>query len=200
MRRFFFAVLLIVACATIAAAGPGEDADSAYQRGDYALAAQLYRPLAEQGNPWAQYDLGLMYSNGQGVPQNVQEAAKWYRKAADQGDAGAQFNLGVMSELGRGVLRDDKEAVKWYRRGAEQGVPQAQRNLGVMYGKGKGVPQDFVRAHMWSNLATTVLSSDNGQQAMKNRDLAASRMTAAQIREAQEMARRCQKTKFKECG
>ena len=96
MRRIFFAVFLVVACATIAAAGPIEEANSAYERGDYTIAERLLRPLAEQGHAGAQTMLGSMYGEGQGVPQDDQEALKWYRKAAEQGHAGAQVNLGVM--------------------------------------------------------------------------------------------------------
>ena len=57
MRRILFAVFLVVACAIGAAAGPTEDAISAYQRGDYVLAARLFRPLAEQGDAQAQGNL-----------------------------------------------------------------------------------------------------------------------------------------------
>ncbi|WP_277600823.1 tetratricopeptide repeat protein [Eikenella corrodens] len=52
--------------------------------------------LAEQGNADAQYNLGVMYDNGQGVRQDYAEAARWYRKAAEQGYAKAQYNLGSM--------------------------------------------------------------------------------------------------------
>jgi TPR repeat protein len=89
MRRFFFAICLVVAGANVAAAGPPADADSAYQRGDYAKAAQLFRPLAEQGDTKAQFSLGWMYFTGQIVPQDVREAMRWYRKAAEQGLAKA---------------------------------------------------------------------------------------------------------------
>jgi TPR repeat protein len=68
-----------------------------------------------------------------------------------------------------------------------------------MYEKGEGVPQDLVRAYMWCTVAVAALSGDNGKAAMKRRDVVASQMTAAQIMKAQEMARRCQDTKFKEC-
>ena len=106
MRRFFFTVFLVVACATVAAADSYEDALSAFMRKDFALAAQLFRPLAEQGNARAQYNLGLMYDKGQGVPQDAQEAVKWYRKAAEQGHARAQGNLGLIYAKERGVLQD----------------------------------------------------------------------------------------------
>jgi TPR repeat protein len=45
-----------------------------------------------QGFAVAQFNLGVMYSDGQGVPQNDAEAVRWYRLAAEQGHAGAQFS------------------------------------------------------------------------------------------------------------
>ena len=90
------ALLLALGLSGAANAGPHDDALAAANRGDYATAFRLYRPLADQGNAVAQFYLGLTYANGRGVPQNNAEAVKWYRLAADQGDAGAQFNLGLM--------------------------------------------------------------------------------------------------------
>ena len=72
------------------------------------------RCLAEQGNAEAQFSLGFRYDEGEGVPQDSQEAVKWWRKAAEQGHDQAQFGLGVMYETGDGVPRDSQEAVKWY--------------------------------------------------------------------------------------
>jgi hypothetical protein len=102
-------------------------------------------------------------------------------------------------EKGQGVPQDYQEAVKWYRLAAAQGNQFAQINLGVMYTNGTGVRQDFVRAHMWFTLAAAVLSGDSGDAATKNRDRIAAKMTAEQIATAQEMARRCQESKFKNC-
>ena len=119
MWRFFLAVFLVVACATGATAGPLEEAKSAIQREDYALAARLFRPLAEQGDAKAQSALGEMYDKGMGVPKDTQEAVQWYRKAADQGFASAQHNLGVLYAEGRGVPQDDQEAVQWWRKAAD---------------------------------------------------------------------------------
>ena len=86
-----------------ALAGPYEDAAAAYMRRSYTEALQLWLPLAEQGNAAAQYNLGAMYENGQGVPRDNAEAEKWYRLAAGQGLADAQFTLGVRYENGQGV-------------------------------------------------------------------------------------------------
>jgi TPR repeat protein len=85
---------------------------TAYESGDYATALREWTPLAKQGNADAQFDLGVMYELGQGVPQDGKTAVKWYRLAAEQGLADAQFNLGVMYAEGRGVPQDGKTAVK----------------------------------------------------------------------------------------
>ena len=62
--------------------------------------------VAKQGNAKAQFNLGLMYYNGQGVRQDYVQIVKWFRKAAEQGFAQAQFNLGVMYDNGQGVRQD----------------------------------------------------------------------------------------------
>ncbi|MGX2975159.1 tetratricopeptide repeat protein, partial [Ursidibacter arcticus] len=101
---------------------------------------------AEQGIPEAQYNLGLMYYNGQGVKQDYQQAEKLFQQAAEQGIAQAQYNLGVMYNNGRGVKQDYQQAVKWYQQAAEQGIAEAQYNLGLMYYNGQGVKQDYQQA------------------------------------------------------
>ncbi|MEP6958562.1 MAG: tetratricopeptide repeat protein [Nitrospirota bacterium] len=199
MRGFFLAFFLVVACATGTEAGPYEDAFSALQREDYALAARLIRPLAEQGDTNAQNNLARMFANGQGVPLDYRKAVQWYRKAAIQGNAEAQEALGVMYVQGRGVQQDAQEAVKWYSRAARRGNAEAQFSLGLMYDSGQGVPQDFIRAHMWYNVAAAALSDDSEKKATEHRDRVASQMTPAQIEKAQEMARRCQQSQSKEC-
>ena len=111
------------------------------------------RRLAEQGHGDAQFCLGVMYDNGEGLPENNAEAVKWYRLAADQGDASAQFCLGVMYDNGRGVPEDKAEAVKWYRLAAEQSEASAQFCLGVMYDNGEGLPENNAEAVKWYRLA-----------------------------------------------
>jgi TPR repeat protein len=146
---------IVVAFSVVVAvsAEPFQDGISAYKRGDYAAALEIFRPLAEEGNAKAQANLGLMYYKGEGVPQDYAEAAKWYRRAAEQGITKAQFNLGLMYAKGIGVTRDHGEAANWYRKAADQGVAEAQYNLGVMYAKGEGVPQDYAEAMTWYHRA-----------------------------------------------
>ncbi len=84
----------------------------------------------------------------------------------------------------RYVRQDNAEAARWYRKAADQGDSLAQYELGQMYVDGEGVPQDYVQAHMWFNLAASEIKI-----AAKFRDDLASKMTPAQIAEAQKMAR-----------
>jgi hypothetical protein len=73
---------------------------------------------ADAGDAEAQYNLGLMYAKGGGVPKDFTEAVKWHRKAADQGHADAQKSLGNMYYKGEGVPKDGVEASKWSRKAA----------------------------------------------------------------------------------
>ena len=120
IRSLRAATLVLVLATSMAAAQDYDAGLAAAQSGDFATALREWTPLAEQGNAKAQHNLGFMYSNGQGVPQDDAEAVKWYRLAAEQGDTEAQFNLGLMYRNGQGVPQDYAEAVKWYRLAAEQ--------------------------------------------------------------------------------
>ena len=93
------------------------------------IATFLETKAADQGDASAQYNLGVMYAEGQGVRKDDVEAAKWFRKAADQGLARAQYNLGVMYAEGQGVPKDYVEAEKWVREAADQGLALAQSFL-----------------------------------------------------------------------
>jgi TPR repeat protein len=189
MTGVIVAVLLSVSTAV---AGPFEDGEAAFQRGDFGKALKLLRPLAEQGNANAQEILGLAYSGGAGVVEDEDEAVEWYRKAGDQGVEDAQAALGSIYERQGNYV----EAAKWLRKAADQGNEFAQFDLGSLYAVGHGVPQDYALAHMWFNLAAShgeFLSSS--QDPSKARDELASKMTPDQIAEAQRMAREWKPTK-----
>ena len=85
----------------------------------------------EQGDASAQNNLGLMYSKGQGVPQDYGEAVRWYRKAAEQGRASAQNNLGLMYDTGQGVPQDYVAAHMWYNLSAAGSPPGEDRDRAV---------------------------------------------------------------------
>jgi len=175
----------------VAEAGTREEGLSAYQRGDYAGALNLWRPLADQGDETAEGLLGRMYDEGRGVPQDYEQAAVWYRRSAEQGFAPSQDALGRMYYLGHGVPQNYASAVVWLQRAADQRWANAQLALGFMYENGVGVQQDYVLAHMWFNLVARAIAVSPEQQSegIKRRDEVAAKMTLSQIAEAQKMAR-----------
>jgi len=86
---------------------------TAYQKGDYVTAAKEWRTLADSGDAPSQYNLGLLYYDGHGVPQDFAQAASWFHRAADQDYTKAQHNLGAMYGTGKGVKRDFVQAYMW---------------------------------------------------------------------------------------
>ena len=121
----------------------------AYNQMKYEDAFLIFSHLAEQGNAGAQHQLGTMYAEGQGVPQDKVEATRWFRRAAEQGDVNAQLSLGLHL-IGEGVPQDEVEATHWFRRAAEQGEGTAQLFLSDMYAAGAGgVPRDKVEEARW---------------------------------------------------
>jgi TPR repeat protein len=87
---------------------------------------------AEQGNASAQFNLGVTYHYGKGVPQDYKAAVQWYRKSAEQGHADAQYNLGVMYNNGQGVPQAYKAAYAWWNIAAAQGNEKASGNRDIV--------------------------------------------------------------------
>lgn len=131
------------------------------------------------------------------IKQLYASGARWQSREGD-----AQYRLGHMHREGEGVLQNFKEALKWYRLAISTGNAAALIDLGEVYADGMSVTQEYVRAHMWFNLAASKLSPrfDSRRIAVEGRDKVAAKMTAVQIERAQEMARKCQESKFKDCG
>jgi TPR repeat protein len=94
-----------------------------------------YKLAAAGGEVGAQFNLGLMYSNGQGIVQDYAEAVKWYRLAAAQGLALAQHNLGSMYYNGQGVVQDYVRAHMWFNLVAAKGDADAVKNREVVAAK-----------------------------------------------------------------
>jgi TPR repeat protein len=106
-------LLLALAVARPALAAPIDDANAAYQRGNYAAAEQILLPLAEAGNAYAQYRLGLVYLEATNEMKSPEEASKWLESAALQGQPHAQYKLGILYVNGNGVSRDFVLAYMW---------------------------------------------------------------------------------------
>ena len=93
-----------------------DDGLDAYNRGDYKAAFNEWSLQASQGNSYAQFNIGFLYANGQGVKLDHEKAAEWYMRAAAQGSPVAQYELGLMKLNGiNGLIAIDyKEAVMWF--------------------------------------------------------------------------------------
>ena len=107
------------------------------------------RVKAEAGDPVARFKMAGFYARGEGVVQDLVEAARWLTLAAEQGYAPAQNNLAVCYSTGAGVPKDQGKAIEWIRKSAEQGYARAQCYLGLSYAKGEGVPKDQAQALDW---------------------------------------------------
>jgi uncharacterized protein len=149
--------LLALALFGVASAGQLEDGLAAAQRGDFAAAIELWRPLANKGDADALYNLGMAYCGGRGVPEDRIEGEKLVREPADRGNADAQEAVGIWFEYGEGVPQDIAQAILWFRKAADQGLPRAQARLGRMYSTGMEfgmeVPRDVSQAALWSRRA-----------------------------------------------
>jgi TPR repeat protein len=178
-----FTILLIFSVVSRIFFNDFQEGWNAYEKKDFQTARELWLPLAEQGEPRAQFFLGFMHDMGFGVPEDDKKALKWYQLAAEQGDSRAQLFTGYIYDFGNGVPEDDQKAVKWYRLASEKGFEQAKINiynlakknvpealkilttdaengevkaqydLAVMYQAGRGVPQDHREAVKWYQLA-----------------------------------------------
>ena len=146
---------------------------------------------AQAGDANAQNELGLLYSEGRGLPQNYLEAKDWFKKAADQGHAGAQVNLGTLYSLGRGAPYSDRMALFWFQKAAEQRNALAFAKLGMMYERGRAVPQNLIEAHMWYNLSVAY----GEKRAAESREAVATQMTPGQIAEAEARAKKWMPTR-----
>ena len=211
IKTFLGGSVLALALIGVAVAGPLEDAMAALQRGDYAVAMRLFRPLAEQGDvdahrttrrlppgfarppiramPARRPALARLTLRGVASVKTVDKPSSGSARPLTR-DAFAECALGLAYMEGEGIQQDLAQGASWLRKAADQGNAPAQNLLGAMYAEGKGVRQDYVQAHMWFNLsasrATDVQIRD---LAAKQRDQLAAKMTPDQIAEAQRLAR-----------
>lgn len=117
-QRGFRVFLLASALFAGILAGPasaGHDlGETAYSAGDFDTAAREFQSLAQAGDAVGQYYLGLLYEEGQGLPQDYEQAVHWYKKAVAQGNVDASYALGQLFSKGKHVPRDLTRAYLWF--------------------------------------------------------------------------------------
>jgi len=109
---------------------------------------------AEIGIPESQFQLGILYRNGNGVPRELNTAFRWIKKAAEQDLTDAQAVIARMFEQGHGTEKNLKESVKWWEIAADKGNPFAQGALGFNYLSGHVLSKDIIKAERWLLLAS----------------------------------------------
>jgi TPR repeat protein len=143
--QIILATVLLNALLAISASSASEmdDAANDIQAGRYSEALAKLIPAAQNGNPLAMYNLGVMYRDGLGVPRDRERAKGQFLAAAQKGHALAQYGIARL-------YYDDgdfTQALLWYQKAANQGDLDALYNLGHMYHEGKGVSKDYARAN-----------------------------------------------------
>lgn len=132
--------------------------DLAYYYGveekNYPEALKWYLKVAEQhpddsvGRTAAE-NIGIMYSNGEGVAQSYFEAARWYRRSAERGGPKGQHALGLIYFEGLAGPKDFDEALKWLGAAARQGYRAAQYTLVFIYAEGFDTKPNAIEAAYW---------------------------------------------------
>lgn len=115
--------------------------------------AAMMRRAAQKGLAIAQYDLGKLYEQGQGVPQDLAAAREWILKAAEGGNAKAMHDVASLFANGEGGPQSFDDAADWFRKAAVIGVADSQYNLGVLYAQGLGVAPNLTEALFWFEAA-----------------------------------------------
>jgi TPR repeat protein len=130
------------------------------------------------------YEEGLAYAFGDGVPQNDRNAFNLYFSAAVKGYALAQYKVGVAYAYGEGVRQDNRQAAEWFQKAAEQGYTIAQRNLAMMYLDGNGIQQDKVHALAWYK----VVASQGNAMDIRRRDMLEKELSENELTQSQELS------------
>jgi TPR repeat protein len=136
---------------------------AAEARKDFTGARALYEKASAIGSPLAMLRLGLLYSEGNGLPVDDAQARQWYEKAALQNMPSAMARLGMLHELGRGGPQDYAEARRWYEKAAGLGHWPAMIGLGRLYERGLGMPKDAAEARVWYRKAESLKEADKAK-------------------------------------
>ena len=153
-------------------------------KGKYQEAASWYKQAANMGIGTAAYNLGTLYYNGQGFPQDYAQARHWFELAAQRNDPYAQFQLGMMAGDGKGMDANVQQEMSWYLKAGAQGLPAAQYNLAVMYHNGEGSDQDDVKAYAW-----LLLAERGGVDVSEAKPVITDGMTPEQMQSAEKLSR-----------
>ncbi|MFL6740488.1 MAG: SPOR domain-containing protein [Sphingomicrobium sp.] len=141
-----FGIALLAAPLSAQSVGAGIEA---WQKADYATAVSIWRPLAEQGDADAQFNLGQAYRLGRGVPIDLGAAQIWFERAATKGHTDAQTTLGLL------LFQNGNHtgALRWLKAASDKGEPRAMLVYGTALFNGDSVAQDPVQGYAYISRA-----------------------------------------------
>jgi TPR repeat protein len=154
MHRLVFACVVVFVVAGLSPSSARADdyelAEAYFQKQNFGTAYLVGLPLAQRGDPRAQFLVGLMSEYGlTPVTRDMREAARWYGRAAAAGHADAQFAMAQAHARGQGVRVDQQASIAWLQRAAENDHVQAMLNLARLLDAGSGIAQDRTSATAW---------------------------------------------------
>lgn len=162
---------------------------------DYKKALYYFSYDANLGDDQAQYNLGIMYKKGLGVPVNLNEAFSWFYLSANEGNILANYALGHSYLKGSGIKQNYKLALKAFKFAALRGHPSSRLLLGNMYHKGQGVIKSYPRAFFWWSLAQDL----NIDGASQNIEIIKKKMSNDQYIKAKKMYSTCMQDTLYNC-
>jgi TPR repeat protein len=141
------------------------------------------KPVTNTVPGQSDYERGLAYTYGDGVPQNYDNAFKLFESAAKFGHASAQYQLALAYANGYGVTRNPSAAFEWYEKAARQGLTIAQRSLGNAYLNGEGVTPNKALAYAWYS----ILADQGNVMDIHRRDSIKKQLTESEIQESESL-------------
>ena len=156
-----------------------------------------FKKAALSGHIQAQVNVGARYELGEGTKKNNEKAKFWYSKAAYNQDPVAQFRL---ASLLQNIFKKDEESHFWFLKSAEQRNPDAHLALATNYILGKGTKKNLVFAHMSCNIAAFLFRDiENIKKTIQLRSELETLMNIDEVKQAEQLTRKCIDKKFKEC-
>ena len=162
---------------------------------DYKKALYYLSYDENMGDEKPQYNLGIMYKKGLGVPVDENEAFSWFFLSANQGNILANYALGHAYLKGSGINKNYKLALKSFKFSALRDHATSRLILGNMYFRGQGVEISYPKAFLWRRLAED-LNIDGARQ---NINIIKKKMTNDQYNEGYELYSNCMKNTLYNC-
>ncbi|MCW8451588.1 tetratricopeptide repeat protein [Legionella quinlivanii] len=132
---------------------------------DYVNAADNYSRAAATGDAIGQYNLGLLYENGKGMPVNPEKAREYFQQSAEQGYGKAMTQLAGLYFNGINGIRDEQQALHWYKKAVAAGDSGAMYQLGLLSETGVATKLDFPNAVSYYQQASD-LGNEKAQMAL----------------------------------